>query len=138
MEKKSIDVLRDELIQIENRNRVPRRDADFCLTLAMRACREAVEEDRAGRLVTATEALKLSTEKAASEQAGRALAEAEIADWLEEQADKFHATALANSFNMARGDAYRAAAGAVRQGRARREGAALAAAGVAPGPEGGA
>lgn len=49
--------------------------------------------------------------------------QAEIADWLEGQADKFHATALANSFNMARGDAYRAAAEAVRQGRARREGA---------------
>jgi hypothetical protein len=128
MEKKSIDVLRDELIQIENRNGVPRRDADFCLTLAMRACREAVEEDRAGRLVTAAEALKLSTEKAASEQVGRLQAEAEIADWLEGQAtaeEEAGSRAIAEGRIMTPLPLYaralRQAAEAVRQGRARRK-----------------
>lgn len=110
MPKSSIDTLRDELIQIENRNGVPRKDADFCLTLALRACREAVEDDRASRL---------------AETVGRAQAEAEIADWLEGQAagreDAMDGDWVRRAVADVEAATLRQAAEAVRQGRARRE-----------------
>lgn len=73
--------------------------------------------------------------------AGQAQAEAEIADWLEGQAvaaEEKGGDWVRKAVADVEAAALREVAKAVRQGQARREGAALAAAGVAPGPEGGA